>query len=41
MGILSVDLDNINLHDANSDGDDPETIINIKLMAWHNKLKQH
>ena len=32
--------DNINLDDVNFDEDDPETIIHIRLMAWHNKPKQ-
>ena len=40
IGILSVDLDNINLDDFNFDEDGPETIIHVRLMAWRNKLKQ-
>ena len=35
MGILSIDLNNINLGDINYDEDDPETIIHIRLLAWH------
>ena len=33
--ILNVDLNNINL-DNNFDEDDPDTVILIKLLAWHN-----
>ena len=40
MGILSKDLNNINLDDINFDKDDPETIIFVRLMAWHNRFKQ-
>ena len=38
MGILSVNLNNINL-DNNFDEDDFDTIILIKLLAWHSKFK--
>ena len=31
MGILSMDLNNIKLDDTNYDGDDPETIIHVRL----------
>ena len=41
MGILSVDVNNINLDDVNFDWDDTETIIHVRLMAWHKKLKQY
>ena len=41
MDILSVDLNNINLDDVNFDEDDRETIINVRLLAWCNKFKQH
>ena len=41
MDILSIDLNNINLDDVNFDRDDLETIIHVRLMAWHNRLKQH
>ena len=40
IGILSVDLNNINLDDVNFYGDGPETIIQVRLMAWHSKLKR-
>ena len=33
MGILSIDLNNIDLNDTNYDKDDPETIIHIKLLV--------
>ena len=39
MGILSVNLNNINL-DNNFDEDDPDTIILIKLLAQHSKFKK-
>ena len=39
MGILSVNLNNINL-DNNFDEDDPDTIILIKLLAWHIKFEK-
>ena len=40
MGIVSVDLNNINFDDVNFDGDDPETIIHVRLKAWRNRFKQ-
>ena len=40
MGILGVNLNNINLADSNYDEDDPETIIHIRLLAWHIKLEK-
>ena len=36
MGFRSVDLNNINLDDANFDESYPETIIHVRRMAWHN-----
>ena len=38
--ILRVDLNNISLDDVNFDEDDPETIIHVRLMAWHDQFKQ-
>ena len=35
MGILNMDLNNINLEDTNYEEDDPDTIILIRLLAWH------
>ena len=35
MGILNTDLINIDLDDTDYDEDDPETFINIRLLAWH------
>ena len=35
MGILNIDFNNINLNDTNYDEDDPETIIHVRLLAWH------
>ena len=40
MGILSLDLTNINLDDVNFYKDDLETIIHVRLMTWCNRLKQ-
>ena len=33
MGILRIDLNNINLDDTNYDEDDPDTIIYVRLLA--------
>ena len=38
MGILSVNLDNINI-DNTFDEDDPDTIIFIRFFAWYCKFK--
>ena len=40
IGIFSVDLNNINLDDINCYEDDPETVNHVRLIAWHNRLKQ-
>ena len=40
MGILSVNLNKINLGDVNFDEDDPETVIHVRLTARCNRLKQ-
>ena len=37
MGILNIDLDSIILG-KNFDEDDPDTIILIRLLAWHIKF---
>lgn len=39
MGILSVDLSNINL-DVNFDENVPEAIIHVRPTVWHNIFKQ-
>ena len=39
MGILSADLNNINLDDTNYDEDDHETIFHIILLSWHIKFE--
>ena len=39
MGILSIDLNNINLHN-DFDGDDRDTIILIRLLARHTKFRK-
>ena len=41
MSVLNIDLNNINLDDTNYDEDDPDTIILIRLLAWHSKFKKH
>ena len=38
MGILNIDLNCINLDNNNFDEDDPDTIIHVRLLAWHIKL---
>ena len=40
MGILSVDLYNINLDDTNYDKDDPEATIRVRRFAWHSKFEK-
>ena len=39
MDILNIDLNNINL-DNNFDEDEPDSIILIRLLAWHIKLEK-
>ena len=39
MGILNIDLNNINL-DSNLDEDDLDAIIHIRLLAWHIKFEK-
>ena len=38
--ILNADLNNFNLDDVNFDEDDPETIINVKLLTWSDRFEQ-
>ena len=40
MGILNIDLNNINLYN-NFDKDDPDTVILIRLLVWHIKFEKH
>ena len=40
MPILNIDLTNINLDDTNYEEDDPNTIILIRLLDWHNKFER-
>ena len=37
-GILSIDLNNINLDNSICDEDDPGIIIHAKILAWHSKF---
>ena len=39
MGILNIDLNNINL-DNNFDEDDPDTVIHVTLLTWHIKFQK-
>ena len=39
MGIFSVNLNNVNL-DNDFDEDDLDTIILIRLLAWHSKFEK-
>ena len=39
MGILNIDLNNINLDDKFNE-DNPDTIILIRILAWHNKFRK-
>ena len=41
MGILSIDFNDINLSGTNYAENDPEIVINIKLLAWYSKLEKH
>ena len=38
MDILNINLNNINLDNNNYDKDDPDTIIHVRLLAWHIKF---
>ena len=38
IGILSIDLNNINLDDTNKD--ETETVIDVRLLAWHSKFEK-
>ena len=40
MGILRVNLNHINFDDTNDKEDDPDTIILIRLLAWHIKFQK-
>ena len=40
MGILSANLNNINLDDNNHKEDDPDTIIHFRPLAWHSKFEK-
>ena len=40
MGILNINLNNINLDDTNYHEDSPETIIHIRRLAWQSKSEK-
>ena len=39
MGILNIDLQNINLDNKFDEGD-PDTVIFVRLLAWHIKSEK-
>ena len=39
--LIIIDLNDINLDDTSYKEDDPDTIILIRLLAWHNEFKKH
>ena len=39
MGVFNVNLNSINLCNTNCDEDDPDTIILLRLLAWHIKFE--
>ena len=39
IGIFNIDINNINF-DNNFDEDDPDTIIHVRLLAWHIKFEK-
>ena len=38
MGILRVNLNNINHDDTNYEENDPDSVIHVRLLAWHSKF---
>ena len=40
MGIVSINLNNMNLDDTSYDEDNPETITHIRPLAWHVKFEK-
>ena len=40
MGILSADVNDVDLEDSNYDESDPETIFHVRILAWHSKLEK-
>ena len=41
MDILNIDLNCIDIDVNNFDEDDPDTIIHVRLLVWHTKVKKH
>ena len=41
MVFNTINFTDISLNDDNFDKNDPETIIDVRLMAWRNRYKQH
>ena len=40
MGILNTDLNNINFDNPNYNEDDADTIIHVRVLAWHIKFEK-
>ena len=40
MGILNIDLNNINLQGTNYDEDDTDTLFLVRLLVWHIKFEK-
>ena len=40
MGILVVNLNNINLDDTNYEESEPDTVILVRILAWHSKFEK-
>ena len=38
--LIIIDLNDINLDDTSYEEDDPNTIILLRLLAWHNEFKK-
>ena len=40
IGLVTIDLNNINIDDDNFEEEDPETIVLIRVIVWYNRYKQ-
>ena len=40
MGLVTIDLNNINFDDDNFDEDDPTNNVYVRLVTWCNRFKQ-
>ena len=41
MGIVSININSINLDDTNYNEDVSETISHVRFLAWHSKFEKH